>query len=363
MLLTLALTVALASPCPEGTAVVMQCPAKKKQIAVCVDAAATPRFAEYRFGAPATIASAPELAVRDDGFRTFAFARRTLATGSVATLTVTNGATRYEVYTQDGKDGGGGVNVLDGDKVSATVGCSGDYEEHWERLEAALSSTPSATSSTSKPDPLAGKSMKEICSDDVLLLTRYGWDDLRFKGAFKSNCCVAGALGVDDDRCELDWPSSDVPECDFFDELRNGVFARYGYVFKDARWQKHFGALPWYAPRADFDNAWLPAVAQANVLALKAFACPKAASSTACEQAGLRYSLDLQKGAKGQMDGVQQSEIAEVLVGLCKAGWSEDAAACFAAGKHKACKSKLRDAQFGTVLEEVRKISVDAPLD
>lgn len=38
------------APCPAGTAVVMQCPAKKKHIAVCIDAAAKPTFAQYRFG-------------------------------------------------------------------------------------------------------------------------------------------------------------------------------------------------------------------------------------------------------------------------------------------------------------------------
>jgi hypothetical protein len=86
---------------------------------------------------------------------------------------------------------------------------------------------------------------------------------------------VKGALGADDDRCQLDWPSSDVPECGYYDEVRNGLFARYGYVFKEAKWQKHFAATDWYAPRADFDTAWLPKVVQANVATLKPLGCPK----------------------------------------------------------------------------------------
>ena len=72
MLLSLALALATApSPCPAGTAVVMQCPAKKKHIAVCIDAAAKPTFAQYRFGPLDVIATSPELVVPNADSSTF----------------------------------------------------------------------------------------------------------------------------------------------------------------------------------------------------------------------------------------------------------------------------------------------------
>jgi len=380
----------------------MSCPAKKKHIAVCAGpTTGKPTFAQYRFGPLDTILDKPELVVPKDtkaGFQPFMFGRQNLLHGTSSTLSFSNGDVRYEVWTQDGKDGGGGVNVKQGDKFLATIACTGDYEEHWEIIEphvftdidpASLdlgnldlgnldlsnvdvsnldgvdgpAKAKAATTGGARPDPLAGNSMKEICSDDVLLLVKYSWDDLRFNGAFTKNCCVKGALGKDNDLCQVDWPSSDMPECGFFDELRNGLFARYGYQFKEAKYQQLFGAKPWYQPRTDFDGAWLPKVAQANVTSLKAFACPKPAAATTCDKAGIRYSLDLQKAAKGQMDGVQQSEIGEGLVAECKKGWSEDVAACFAAGKFKACSEQLTGNQLTGAWDIVRKISPETPLD
>lgn len=357
----LSLALAAPSPCPAGTTVVMTCPVKKKQIAVCIDAASPPKFAEYRFGTLDVVATRPELLVpadRSAGFRAFTFARRTLASGTAATLSFHNGDVGYEVYTQDGKDAGGGVLVSKNGAVIASVACSGDYQESWEVLEPHLGGAPSTTTTAQKPEPTAGKSMKEICSDDVLLLTKYAWDDLR-GGGFQKHCCVKGALGVDDDRCQLDWPSSDVPECGFFDELRNGIFARYGYTFKDPQWQKAFADKAWYTPRADFEQAWLPSMVQANVTSLKAFACPKPATAAACDKGAVHWSLLLQKGAKGQMDGVQQSEIAEALAGQCKRGWSDDVATCFAAGK-KGCEDHLTGQQLTDAYDAIRAVSPDA---
>jgi len=111
------------------------------------------------------------------------------------------------VWWQDGKDGGTGVNVKQGEKVLSHFACTELDPDHWEFVEGAFA-TGAATSGP--PDPLAGKSQKEVCENDSLLLLRYSFDDLRFKDGFKKNCCVKGALG-DDDRCQLDWPSSDVP--------------------------------------------------------------------------------------------------------------------------------------------------------
>jgi hypothetical protein len=385
MILSLALPLALAaapSPCPPGTTVVMSCPAKKKHIAVCIDAAAKPKYAQYRFGPLATITTSPELAVPQDpkeGFSRFIFARRDLASGTSATLSFNNGDVGYEVYTQDGRDAGGGVNVTQKGKLLASIACTGDFEEHWEKLEPHVlgdvdlskldlsgldldgpaGGGKAPTSGGPKPDPTAGKSMKDICNDDVLLLTKYKWDDLRFNGAFNKNCCVKGALGTDDDRCQFDWPTNDVPECGFFDEMRNAIFARYGYVFKDPKWQQTFGAKDWYQPRSDFSTSWMPKVATDNANTLKVFACPKPVTKATCDKAGLNWSVQLQKASKGQMDGVQQSEIADGLAALCfKSQWHDQAADCFAANQKK-CDEKLIGEHVSQAMELVRKISPD----
>lgn len=51
-----------------------------------------------------------------------------------------------------------------------------------------------------------------------------------------------------------------------------------------------------------------------------------------CAQAGSAYADRALKDAKGQMDGVQQSEIAEAVTALCASSWSLDAARCVAKG-------------------------------
>ena len=345
---------------------------------MCIDASAKPTFAQYRFGRLDLLATAPELVVPKDtkeGFRPFTLARRDLLSGSSTTLSFRNGDVDYEVFTQDGKDVGAGVNVAQNGKSLATIACTGDVEEHWDRLEPhagqegkaadapAGGGGASPTSGGPRPDPTAGKTMAEICNDDVLLLTKYSWQALTANGsangAFHKNCCVKGALGDDDGRCQLDWPSSDAPECGYYDELRNGLFARYGYVFKDARWQALFGTRAWYRPRADFDAAWLPKLVQANVAALKPLGCPKSATSASCARGAVRWSIALQKGAKGQMDGVQQNDVAEALKAQCAQGWSEDAATCFADGG-AGCEDRLSAEQRSAAVEAIRGICPDA---
>jgi len=69
--------------------------------------------------------------------------------------------------------------------------------------------------------------------------------------------------------CEMDFPFSDVPVCDAYDELRNCVYARFGYVFAKPKWQQQFGKLPWYKPDPAFTEAKLPPMAKANVQKLK----------------------------------------------------------------------------------------------
>jgi hypothetical protein len=209
------------------------------------------------------------------------------------------------------------------------------------------------------PDPLAGKSMTDICNDDALLLLKFDWNELR-RGGLKKVCCVASALG-DDYRCQLDWPSSDVPACSQIDLLRNKLFALDGYEFKEKRFAKHFGAEPWYKARTDFSPSWLPQVAQKNAGALKAFkGCEKdLADKAACDKAGSRFSVDLQKAAKGQMDGVQQSEIADVVEELCAERFSPEVAACLKAGKGKACLKDVGEDARLQLWRDVKAISPD----
>jgi len=245
---------------------------------------------------------------------------------------------------------------------------------------AALASAPPASPTTSattttattpktptaggpRPDPLAGKSQKDVCNDDALLLLKYSFDDLRNKG-FHKNCCTKAALG-EDDRCQIDWPSSDVPLCRELDLLRNRLFALYGYVFKEEKFQKAFAAEVWYQPRSDFDGSWMPAVAQKNATRLKAFVkegncipdeafaaepAVTAASSggsalqQVCQLAGVRWSLALQKSSRGQVDGPQQADMAEAITAQCNRGWPLKTAQCFVDGG--SARSCALDADF-----------------
>jgi hypothetical protein len=124
-----------------------------------------------------------------------------------------------------------------------------------------LKSTPDA----SPPKPLEGKSVAEICSNDNLALIRWSFDELQ--NGFADLCCGDG--GLDDGRCELDWPFSDVPGCDVYDDMRNGIFARYGYPFKKKEWRQRFEKTSWYKKREDFNPQWVPQVASRNVEKLK----------------------------------------------------------------------------------------------
>lgn len=115
-------------------------------------------------------------------------------------------------------------------------------------------------------DPLKGKTRKEICSADGLLLIK--WPYSTIQSDFSSLCCGADGLSSDDYRCEMDWPFSDVPSCSAYDELRNEIFARYGRAFSTQKWQKHFGSTEWYQIRKDFSDTWLSDTATKNVARL-----------------------------------------------------------------------------------------------
>ena len=103
---------------------------------------------------------------------------------------------------------------------------------------------------------------EQTCGDACALLTLYAYDDLA------ANACKI-CKDYDKTFCGMDFPFGDVPGCDAYDELRNCVFARFGYVFSKPKWQQQFGKLPWYRPDPAFTEAKLPPVAKANVQKLK----------------------------------------------------------------------------------------------
>ena len=121
----------------------------------------------------------------------------------------------------------------------------------------------------SKPatfDPLAGKSIKDICASNGLSLIKWSYEDRQSK--HQELCCGEGGFPEDAEECIFDWPSADVPSCSMYDEMRNEIFAQYGRSFKTEKWQKHFGAQDWYQIRENYTDEWLSPVAQANVKSL-----------------------------------------------------------------------------------------------
>jgi uncharacterized protein len=123
--------------------------------------------------------------------------------------------------------------------------------------------SPPAPATTSSPSGTAAAGLDaQTCRDACALLTRYAFDDLA------ANACKM-CRKLDDTYCESDFPWNDVPPCEAYDELRNCIYARFGYVFSKPKWQKQFGKLPWYKPDPAFTEAKLPPVAKANVQKLK----------------------------------------------------------------------------------------------
>ncbi len=83
-------------------------------------------------------------------------------------------------------------------------------------------------------------------------------------------------------------------------------------------------------------------------------------TAAVCTKAALNWSLQLQQGAKGQMDGMQQSEIAQGLAAACtKSQWHDLAADCFAASQKK-CEDKLGGDHLTEAYDIIRAISADA---
>jgi len=77
---------------------------------------------------------------------------------------------------------------------------------------------------------------------------------------------IARVLGRDHCRLGKRWP---IIPCfhqwrwvsghyEVYDELRNCIFARFGYVFAKPKWQKQFAQQPWYRPNPALTPDKLP---------------------------------------------------------------------------------------------------------
>lgn len=137
MLTSLLFSLALGqAPCAPGERLVMSCGVKKKVLVVCAGpASGAPEWLQYRFGPPGK----PELSFpkeHNGSLARFRFQRRQLLHGTSTTLAFVHGGVAYEVYTQDGKDAGGGVNVRGADGKVVPIGCTGATLESWEVLGA-----------------------------------------------------------------------------------------------------------------------------------------------------------------------------------------------------------------------------------
>ena len=126
------------SPCATGERVVMQCPVKKKVLAVCAaPREGTPTSLQYRFGP----AGKPELLFPrepEHSLERFQLKRSELPSGTATTLSFVNAGTAYEVFTQEGRDRGAGVNVRGADGKTVLVSCTGPFKEQWDDVRSVL---------------------------------------------------------------------------------------------------------------------------------------------------------------------------------------------------------------------------------
>ncbi len=125
-------TPAVAGPpshCGERETVVFTCPVKQKTLSVCAGApAGDVTYAQYRFGP----IGKPELVhpPQAQGFSAFRMQESTLVSGTATTLSFANGEIGYEVWSQDGADGG--VNIYKGSTRIATVSCTATATTGWD---------------------------------------------------------------------------------------------------------------------------------------------------------------------------------------------------------------------------------------
>ena len=139
-----------------------------------------------------------------------------------------------------------------------------------ERGSAEKANTPAQAELQSKTaKELLPTPSKDQCQHDELLLLQYPLEKL-MGGMWSQLCCKEGEeLGGD--RCNLDWPFSDVPSCDSWALLRNGIFARYGYPFQKTEWKAEFGRWDWYKRNDAFDPEQMSATARANIALLQRY--------------------------------------------------------------------------------------------
>ena len=104
--------------------------------------------------------------------------------------------------------------------------------------------------------------MSEICLSDGLSLIKWSFADRQSNK--NELCCGPDGLPEDDMECMLDWPSSDVPSCSMYDEMRNEIFAQYGRSFQNRENGKSTLGLK-IGIRLERTDEWLSPVAQANV--------------------------------------------------------------------------------------------------
>ena len=84
------------------------------------------------------------------------------------------------------------------------------------------------------------------------------------------------------------------------DYFRNCIYAAHGNTFKKEKWQKTFGAKPWYKANPDFKESDLSKVAAANVAVLKyeSRACVKAPNYVRMKNGTIQFEEDLDGDGK-----------------------------------------------------------------
>jgi len=165
----------------------------------------------------------------------------------------------FLVYTRRGLPGMLGSEGGIGFRCAKSAGDSATLRSRSQSSAAAGKPSAAAPPALSQVKPVLDA---ETCADACALLTRYAYDFL-----IENACSICKKY--DKTYCEMDFPFNDVPSCDAYDELRNCVYARFGYVFSKPRWQQQFSKLPWYKPDAGFSEAKLPPLAKANIKKLK----------------------------------------------------------------------------------------------
>lgn len=99
----------------------------------------------------------------------------------------------------------------------------------------------------------------------ISLLTRYDFEHVQ-----QNICTLCGS--VDEMYCSLDWPFSDVPSCDEYDKMRNGLYAYYGRAFQTEKWKTYFAGQSWYQTNPGYDDSMLSPQAARNAVLLKKMA-------------------------------------------------------------------------------------------